>query len=78
MESPSDVPAAVGGAPALTCGIKEFARILGVGDEKARELVAGALRPPGFYAGSKYRIYVDGIGGWLEDLSRTGRPAVRV
>ncbi len=78
MESPSDVPAAVGSAPALTCGVEEFARMVGIGKDRARELVTGALRPPGFYVGNQYRVYVAGIDGWLADLSKTGRAAAKI
>ena len=62
----------------MTCSVKEFSRIVGICEEKARELVAGADRPPGFYVGSRYRVFVGGLEDWLRDLSRTGRPAVRI
>lgn len=61
-----------------TCSVKEFAELVGIGEGKVRELVAGANRPPGFYVGNQYRVFLGGVEEWLRDLSRTGRPAVRL
>lgn len=50
----------------LTCGIEEFARIVGIGEAAARALTAGELhRPPGFYVGKQYRIIREEIPRWL-------------
>lgn len=62
----------------LTCGVEEFAHLVGVNVPKARELVAGRNRPPGFYVGKVYKVYRAGIEGWLADLSATGQPVVRL
>lgn len=62
----------------MTCGVAEFARIIGVNLEKAREIVASVNRPPGFYIGRKYRVLRSEIEGWLAELSSTGKPVVRL
>lgn len=52
------------GAP-LTCGVSEFARIVGIGEGAAREIVAGADHPPLIKVGRESRIVRREIPAWL-------------
>lgn len=63
---PAEMASSLGLASApLTCGVSEFARIVGIGEGTAREIVASAKHPPLIWAGREARIVRAEIPAWL-------------
>lgn len=65
----------------LTCTLLEFAAMLGVGENRAREICMSAWHPPMVPAHvsgkGQFLIYRKGIERWLEKLCESDVPAVR-
>ena len=52
-----------------TCSIPEFAKLIGIKTDHAREMCKSANPPPGFYSGNRYHILVSEIEAYLYDLA---------
>ena len=52
-----------------TCTTTEFAKLIGVKPDTARELCKSAMAPPGFYSGNRYKILVSELEPYLRNLA---------
>ena len=52
-----------------TCTTTEFAKLIGVKPDTAREICKSAKAPPGFYSGNRYKILVSELDTYLRNLA---------
>lgn len=53
-----------------TMGVREFADAAGIGYRAALDIVHSSARPPGFWAGNRYRVSREGLGEWMRAQAR--------
>ena len=56
-----------------TCTIREFAKLLCVSYDHARELCKSRNAPPGFYSGTCFKIWLPDLEAYMSELSKKGR-----
>ena len=71
-EAPDAAEADRGASERMTCSVEEFARIVGIGYNRALDLCASRDRPPGFRSGRRYLVIKAELPGWLREMSERG------
>lgn len=56
-----------------TCSIREFAKLVGISYDTARELCKSRNAPPGFYSGSHFKIWLPELQPYMSELAKKRR-----